>query len=159
MIDQYTFSTVFKDPSHRWDPPHLSTFLSTATDFFFSIFQSPFQLISEMGREREKNIPFPNLFPTIRQHEAPTIWIWTVAVKNKCWWSSDVYNGIQVLPHIKALYGHIIKERRYCLDWSASWCQVANGLLMHPDNSRPSLWQAGELVTALLRPVHDRLSV
>lgn len=106
---------------------------------------SLFQLISEMGREK-KNIPLPNLSPTILQNKVPIICVWTVVVKNKCWWSADVYNRIQVLLHIKTLYDHIIKERHYCLDWCASWFQVANGGLMDSYNSRPSLWQAGELV-------------
>lgn len=73
--------------------------------------------------------------------------LWAVAVKNKCWWSSDVYNNIQVLLHIKAIYGHIIKARHYCLDWCVSWFQLVNVVLMRPYESRPSLWQTGELVT------------
>lgn len=96
---------------------------------------------------------------SIHQSKAPNIWVWVVVVKNKCWWSSDAYNSIQVLLHIKPLYGHIIKVRHHCLDWCVSWFQVANVVLMHPYEPRPDLWQTGELVTAFLRPHCDRLSV
>lgn len=124
------------------------------------LFFSHFQLIIEMGRKK-KNLNFsirPSPF-SILQNKAPIIWVWAVVVKNKCWWSSDVYNSNQVLLHIKTLYVHIIKARCYCLDWCTPWFQVANGVLMHPYESRPSLWQAGELMTIFRRPEYDRLSM
>lgn len=110
----------------------------------------PFYLFSlsadQWNGKKKKTSHYP-ICPSplsIPQNKTAIIYVWAVVVKNKCWWSSDVYNSIQVLWHIKTLYGHIIKERHYCLDWLASWFQVANGALMPPYESRPSLWQTGE---------------
>lgn len=133
---------------HKWILLLMKTFLSFLS-FSWSV---------KWEEKKKKPIPFPNLSLTILQNKAPIIWVWVVVVKNKCWWSSDVYNSIQVLLHIKTLYGHIIKERRYCLDWCASWFQVANSVLMYPYNARPSAWQTGELVVVFRRQiVNERL--
>lgn len=39
--------------------------------------------------------------------------------------------------HIKTLYGHIMRGRRCCLDWCASWLQVANAVFMHLHKLKP----------------------
>ncbi len=58
----------------------------------------------EEEEEETSHFPICPSWFSVLQNKAPIIWVWAVVVKNKCWWSSDVYNSIQVL------YGHIIKK-------------------------------------------------
>lgn len=85
--------------------------------------------------------PFHNLShphrPPLHQNKVSIKSVCAVLVKHERWWSCDVYNNVQVLEHIKSLYGHIIKKRHYRLDRCASWSQMANDVLMHPGERRP----------------------
>lgn len=142
----------FKDGSHPWE--HHSYSLYMQPNFYSSrinsaaaaenLWSSLTQVISEMGRKKTPHsLICPSLL-SIAQNKAPVIWVWALIVQSKRWWSSDLCNSIQVFLDIKILYGHIIKERSYCLDRRAAWFQVANGVLMCPSESRPSFGQTGK---------------